>query len=72
MSTWIQSVATGGIAAELGRLSDAGTIRVIDARLMVKDGPDEVLLVQASDLDESEREDLRAAAGALVGLGGRT
>jgi len=61
--------ATGGVAAELARLSDAGTIRVIDARLLYKDGPDSVTVLRASDLDETEREDLRAAAGALMGLG---
>ena len=61
--------ATGGIAAELAALSDAGTVRVIDARFLVKDGPDDVVALRVSDLDDAEREDLRAAAGALVGLG---
>jgi hypothetical protein len=61
--------ATGGIADELAALSDAGTIRVIDARMLMKDGPDSMVAVRASDLDDSEREDLRAAAGALIGLG---
>lgn len=59
---------TGRIAAELEALSDAGTIRVIDARFLVKEAEDEVLAVRASDLDEKERAELRAAAGALVGL----
>jgi len=62
--------ATGDITDELTSLSDAGTIRVIDARFLLKDGVDEVVAVRASDLHDSEREDLRAAAGALVGLGG--
>lgn len=44
------------------------TIRVIDARFLVKESEDEVLAVRASDLDEEERAELRAAAGALVGL----
>ena len=61
--------ASGGIADELVALSDAGTIRIIDARFLLKDSPDEVIAVRVSDLDASEREDLRAAAGALVGLG---
>lgn len=61
--------ATGGIAEELTALSDAGTIRIIDARFLLKESPDEVVAVRASDLDDSEREDLRAAAGALIGLG---
>lgn len=61
--------ATGGIAAELTALSDAGTIRIIDARFLLKDSDNEVVAVRVSDLDDNEREDLRAAAGALVGLG---
>ncbi len=61
--------ATGGIAAELATLSDAGTIRVIDARLLLKDSADSVTAMRASDLGETEREDLRAAAGALIGMG---
>lgn len=60
--------ATGGIAAELETLSDAGTIRVVDARFILK-SDDEVVVVRASDLDDSERADLRAAAGTLIGLG---
>jgi hypothetical protein len=61
--------ATGDIAAELAALSEAGTIRLIDARFLLKESQDSVIAVRASDLDESEREDLRAAAGALMGLG---
>ena len=61
--------ATGGVAAELAALSDAGTIRIIDARFLVKDGPNDVVALRVSDLDDAEREELRAAAGALVGLG---
>lgn len=60
---------TGAIADELIALSDAGTIRIIDARLLLKKSADEVLALRVSDLDDVEREDLRAAAGALVGLG---
>lgn len=61
--------ATGGIAAELAALSDAGIVRVIDARFLLKDSADEVLALRVSELDDAEREDLRAAAGALIGLG---
>ncbi|MGI9621827.1 MAG: hypothetical protein ACR2PK_03240, partial [Acidimicrobiales bacterium] len=61
--------ATGGVAAELAALSDAGTIRLIDARFLLKESEDSALAFRASDLEEDEREDLRAAAGALVGLG---
>ena len=61
--------AIGGIADELTALSDAGTIRIIDARFLVRESRAEVVAVRVSDLANSEREDLRAAAGALVGLG---
>lgn len=61
--------ATGRIAAELEALSDAGTIRVIDARFLLKESEEDAVVARASDLDEAEREDLRAAAGALMGLG---
>jgi hypothetical protein len=61
--------ATGGIAGELEALSDAGTIRIIDARFLLKESDEDLVAVRASDLDDSEREDLRAAAAALVGLG---
>ena len=62
--------ATGGIADELTALSDAGTIRIIDARFLLRETAAEVVVVRISDLGDSEREDLRAAAGALIGLGG--
>jgi len=61
--------ASGTIADELVALSDAGTIRIVDARFLLKESADEVVAVRVSDLDDSEREDLRAAAGALIGLG---
>jgi len=61
--------ATGGIVSELEALSEAGTIRVVDARFLLKEAADELVAVRASDLDDSEREDLRAAAGALIGFG---
>lgn len=61
--------ATGAIAEELGTLSNAGIVRIIDARFLLKEGTDELVVARVSDLDEYEREDLRAAAGALIGLG---
>jgi len=61
--------AIGGIADELTASSDAGTIRIVDARLLLKDSADEVVAVSGSDLDDSEREVLRAAAGPLLSLG---
>ena len=61
--------ATGGVADELSALNDAGTIRIVAARLVLRESAEEVVAVRVSDLDDSEREDLRAAAGGLVGLG---
>jgi len=61
--------AIGGIADELTALSDAGTIRIIDARFLVRESRAEVVAVRVSDLANSESEDLRVAAGALVGFG---
>ena len=62
-------MATGAIAGELAALSEAGIVRVVDARFLLKDGEDDLVVARITDLDESEREDLRAAAGALIGLG---
>ena len=61
--------AAGGIADEFTALSDAGTIRIIDTRFLLRESAAEVVAVRVSDLDDIEREDLRAAAGALIGLG---
>ena len=61
--------AIGGIADELTALSDAGTIRIIDARFLLRESRAEVVAVRVSDLANSERDDLRVAAGALVGFG---
>ena len=61
--------ATGGIVDELDALSEAGIIRVIDARFLLKDDNGDLLAVRATDLTEHERDDLRAAAGALIGMG---
>lgn len=61
--------ATGGIVTELEALSEAGVARVLDARFLMKQADDELVAVRASDLSDSEREDLRAAAGALMGMG---
>jgi hypothetical protein len=58
----------GRIAEELARLSDVGEIRIIDAVfVMHEDG--EAAVVSVSDLDDTQRGDLRAAVGALIGLG---
>ena len=61
--------AAVGVADELAALSDAGTIAVVESRLLVKETPDAVVALRPGDLDHGERAELRAAAGALVGLG---
>lgn len=62
-------MATGAIADELATLSEAGIIRVVDARFLLKETEEDLVVARVTELDESEREDLRAAAGALIGLG---
>ena len=58
----------GRIAEELGRLSDVGQIRIIDAVFVMREG-DDVAALGVSDLDDDQRAELRSAVGALVGLG---
>ena len=58
----------GRIAEELARLSDSGQIRIIDAVFVMREG-DDVAVLSVSDLDDDQRAELRAAVGALVGLG---
>ena len=58
----------GRIAEELIKLSDAGTIRIIDALAVVADG-DEAEILRVSDLDQAQREELGMEIGALMGLG---
>jgi hypothetical protein len=58
----------GRIAEELARLSDVGQIRIVDAVFVIRDGGD-VAALSVSDLDDDQRTELRAAVGALVGLG---
>jgi hypothetical protein len=58
----------GRIAEELARLSDVGEIRILDAVFVMREGG-EVSVLRVSDLDDDQRTELRAAVGALVGLG---
>jgi uncharacterized membrane protein len=58
----------GRIAEELIKLSDAGTIRIVDALAVIAE-EDEVDIIRVSDLDEEQREELGAEIGALIGLG---
>ena len=58
----------GRIAEELARLSDVGQIRIIDAVFVTRDEGD-VSILSITELDDDQRAELRAAVGALVGLG---
>ncbi len=58
----------GRIAEELGRLSENGQIRIIDAVFLMREG-DDVAVLTVTDLDDDQRAELRAAVGALIGLG---
>ena len=58
----------GRIADELARLSDIGQIRIVDAVFVMREG-DDLALLSISDLSDDQRAELRAAVGALVGLG---
>jgi hypothetical protein len=59
----------GGIAAELKRLKEQGSIRVIDALVVHKNAEGDVRTIQITDLDAEETEKLGAIIGALIGLG---
>ena len=55
----------GRIAVELIKLSDAGTIRIIDALAVVADG-DEVDILRVSDLDEEQRRHVAGMAPSYI------
>lgn len=59
----------GTIAEELARLSDVGLIRVLDAMIVMKDPAGEVTVVEVSELEVEEAEELGAIVGALIGFG---
>jgi len=60
---------TGEIMGELRRLREADLVRVIDLIVVNKDANGDVMSVEVSDLDDDERAQFGAIAGALVGLG---
>lgn len=57
---------TGEMAAELGKLVDAGTIRILDLVVVVKDGNGEIEGLEIEDLDEVD--ELRTAEAQLAEL----
>ena len=59
----------GEIIAELERLRESGTVRVIDALAVYKDAAGEVEVEHLSNLSEEEAVELGSKVGALIGLG---
>lgn len=59
----------GEIVAELERLKESGTVRVIDALAVYKDADGEVEAMHLSNLSTDEAIELGSKVGALIGLG---
>jgi uncharacterized membrane protein len=59
----------GEVQAELDRLRDNDTVRVIDALAVHKDAEGEVTVLRRSDLSEEDAAEFGAVVGALIGLG---
>jgi len=59
----------GEIIAELERLRESDTVRVIDALAVHKDADGEVAVAHLSNLTKDEAIELGSKVGALVGLG---
>jgi uncharacterized membrane protein len=58
----------GSIIEELQRLSESGTVRVIDALAVYKDAAGEIEVEHLSNLPDQEAEQLGRVVAALVGL----
>jgi uncharacterized membrane protein len=59
----------GEVIAELNRLRELDTIKVIDALAIYKDAQGDVATVKLSTLTDDDRVELGAKIGALVGIG---
>jgi uncharacterized membrane protein len=59
----------GTILPELKRLTDEGTIRIVDLLIVAKPKGGEIEVVQQSDLSLGEATEFGAIIGALVGIG---
>ena len=59
----------GEIVAELERLKESDTVRVIDALAVHKDADGEIEVAHLSNLSKDEAIELGSKVGALVGLG---
>src|ERR1022692_4574367 len=59
----------GEIIAELERLKESGTVRVIDSLAVYKDADGELEVEHLSNLSEDEAIEVGTKIGALIGLG---
>src|SRR5205085_9452226 len=59
----------GEIIAELERLRESDTVRVIDALAVYKDAEGQLEVEHLSNLTEAEAKEVGTAIGALIGLG---
>src|SRR3954467_6365583 len=59
----------GEIIAELERLRESDTVRVIDALAVHKDADGEIEVAHLSNLSKDEAIELGSKVGALIGLG---
>jgi uncharacterized membrane protein len=59
----------GEVIAELERLRDSDTVRVIDALAVHKDAEGEIEVAHLSNLTKDEAVELGSKVGALIGLG---
>ena len=59
----------GEILAELERLRESDTVRVIDSLTVYKDAEGDVAVLKVSNLSDEESAEFGALVGALVGLG---
>jgi uncharacterized membrane protein len=59
----------GEILAELDRLRESDTVRLVDGLAVYKDADGEVVILERSDLNQEEAAEFGAVVGALIGLG---
>jgi uncharacterized membrane protein len=59
----------GQIRKAFGSAMEKGVVRLIDVRFVYKDADGNVSAMEATQLDQEERERFGAAVGALIGLG---
>ena len=59
----------GEIAAELARLRESDTVKVIDAMVVYKDADGELTVAHLDTLTDDDRVEFGATLGALIGLG---